>query len=104
MLLKSGLPDLDQVPGFSADAGISQTVVSSLSLVVNPALEKEAVLASGKREYGELLEHFDRIGNAAKLSGSELFFNVISPIKKERYCSENIGRALVVGSNSVDSI
>ena len=99
MLLRSGLPDLDQVPEFSANAGISQTVVSSLSLVVNPAHEKEARLASDEREYRELLHLFDRIDKRAKLLGTELFFNVVSPLKEESYCSENIGRSLVVGSD-----
>ena len=99
MLLRSGLSDLDRLPEFSADAGISQTVVSSLSLVVNPALEREAVLADDEAEWRELVERFEVTGRAAKERGAELFFNVVSPLGEAGYCSENIGRALVVGAN-----
>lgn len=99
MLLRSGLSDLDRIPEFSANAGISQTVVSSLSLVVNPAQGKEAILASDEREYRELLNHFDRISDTAKSLGSEVFFNIVSPLREESFCSENIGRALVIGAD-----
>ena len=98
MLLKSGLPDLEKLPEFSANAGISQTVVSSLSLAVNPAQKKEAVLASGEDEHRTLLDRFDRIGRTAERLGTEVFFNVVSPLGEERFCSENTGRALVLGS------
>ncbi len=99
MLLRSGLSDLERVPEFSANAGISQTVVSSLSLVVNPVLEREAVLADDAAEWRVVMEAFDRVGKSAKARGTELFFNVVSPLGEAGGCNENIGRALVVGSN-----
>jgi MoaA/NifB/PqqE/SkfB family radical SAM enzyme len=99
MLLRSGLPDLDRLPEFTANAGISQTVVSSLSLVVNPEMERGAMLASGEAEWRAVMEKLDRVREAAKTRGSDLFFNVVSPLKEASCCSENVGRALVVGSN-----
>lgn len=99
MLLRSGLDDLDKLPAFSKNAGISQTVISSLSLPVNPAMEKEVLVVSGDEEYRELMERFHGIKKDAESRDTEIYFNIVSPLMKESFCSENIGRALVVGSD-----
>ena len=49
MLLRSGLNDVYKIPVFLENAGISQTVISSLSLPVNKNMEKESVIASDDR-------------------------------------------------------
>jgi len=99
MLLKSGLDDIDKIPAFSENAGISQTVISSLSLAVNPAMEKESILASNREECRELVERFHRIRKDAEKRGTEIAFNIVSPLMEESFCNENVGRALVIGSN-----
>lgn len=99
MLLRSGLDDMDKIPAFSENAGISQTVISSLSLPVNPAMEKESVLASDNEEYNELIDRFHEIRKEAEIRDTEISFNIVSPFLEESSCTENIGRALVVGSD-----
>jgi MoaA/NifB/PqqE/SkfB family radical SAM enzyme len=99
MLLKSGINDMERIPVFLENAGVSQTVISSLSLTVNPAMEKESVLASNDEEYGELVDRFHNIEKDAEKRGTEISFHIVSPLMKKSICSENVGRALVVGSD-----
>jgi MoaA/NifB/PqqE/SkfB family radical SAM enzyme len=99
MLLRSGLDDLDKLPAFSENAGISQTVINTLSLLVNPAMEKEALLVSEEEEYLELINRFQEVKKDAEKRGAGIFFNIVSPIMKSSFCGENAGRALVIGSD-----
>jgi len=99
MLLRSGLDDVDKIPAFAKDAGVSQTVVSSLFLPVNPAMEKESVLAADDEEYRELMDRFREIRNDAERRGTEISFNIVSHFAEKSICPENVGRALVVGSD-----
>ena len=99
MLLRSGLDDLEKLPAFSENNGISQTVISSLSLPVNPAMDKESLTVSEDEEYHELITRFHRIKKDAERRGTEIYFNIVSPFAEESFCSENIGQALVIGSD-----
>jgi MoaA/NifB/PqqE/SkfB family radical SAM enzyme len=99
MLLRSGLDDIEKIPAFSENAGISETVISSLSLNVNQDIEKESVLASSYEEYQELVDRFHRITKESKSLNTKISFHVVSPLMEESYCTENVGRALVVGSD-----
>jgi MoaA/NifB/PqqE/SkfB family radical SAM enzyme len=99
MLLRSGLDDLDKIPAFSENAGISQTIISSLSLSVNPAMEKETLAVSGDEEYRELVNRFHEVKKDAEKRDTDIYFNIVSPLMEISFCSENIGRALVIGSD-----
>jgi hypothetical protein len=99
MLLRSGLDDVDKIPAFAEDAGVSQTVINSLFLPVNPAMEKESVLASDDGEHRELMERFHGIRDDAERRGTEMSFNIVSHFTERSICPENAGRALVVGSD-----
>jgi MoaA/NifB/PqqE/SkfB family radical SAM enzyme len=99
MLLRSGLDDVDKIPAFAKDAGVSQTVINSLFLPVNPTMEKESVLASDDEEYRELTNTFREIRNDAERRGTEISFNIVSHFTEKSICPENVGRALVVDSN-----
>jgi MoaA/NifB/PqqE/SkfB family radical SAM enzyme len=90
---------MSKIPVFSENAGISQTVISSLSLLVSPAMEKESALASDDEEYRELLDRFHEIEKDAERRDTKISFHIVSPLMEESYCSENVGRALVVGSD-----
>ena len=46
MLLRSGLDELERLPGFLSQTGADQTVVSSLSFVASPEMESESILIS----------------------------------------------------------
>ena len=99
MLLRSGLDELEKLPGFLGDAGADQTVVSSLSFVVNPAMESESNLSAGEKEYSELKQRLIQIGNESANKGAEVHFHIFSPVQNQFSCSENIPRAVVVGSD-----
>jgi len=99
MLLHSGLDDLEKIPAFLANTEVSQMVISSLSLVLNPAMASESVLASSRDEYVELSHRMDHIRESSANLGTDLHFHMVSPFMDENPCSENISRALVVGSD-----
>ena len=99
MLLRSGLDELEKLPGFLGDAGADQTVVSSLSFVVNPAMESESNLSAGEKEYSELKQRLIQIGNESANKGAEVHFHIVSSVQTQFSCSENIPRAVVVGSD-----
>ena len=99
MLLKSGLEDLEKLPAFSENMGISQTVVSSLSLLVNPAMEKEALTVFEGEESSDLISRLQEVKKVAEKKDTGLFFNILSPFMKESLCGENTEKALVIGSD-----
>ena len=98
MLLHSGLDDLEKLPGLLGNNGVFQTVVSSLSLVVSPEMVPEATLASGEAEYLELKSRLLEVKEKSEKQGSALHFHLVSPLLEKRKCSENISRAIVIGS------
>ncbi|UCF90086.1 MAG: radical SAM protein [Desulfobacterales bacterium] len=98
ILLRSGLADLDRLPAFLANTGAEQTVVSSLSLAVSPAMAAEMVLATGKTEYEELKNRLIEVRDAAAGLGAEVHFHIITPEREGFHCRENCARAIVVGS------
>lgn len=99
MLLRSGLDKLDKLPPFLAELGADQTVISSLSLVVDQALAPEAMLASNEKEYMEIKKRLLEARQASEGLGTEIYFHLVSPLLTPSCCSENIGQALFVGSN-----
>lgn len=99
MLLRSGFKDIHKLPAFLKNAGVDQTVISSLAFVVNKVMEKETLLASSEQEYRELLNSFSEIKKEAESNDIDIAFNIVSPLMEESSCSENIERALVIGSD-----
>ena len=99
MLLRSGLDDVDKIPAFVNNAGISQTVINSLFLPVNPDMEKESILASNDGEHREIKKRFHEIRKDAEGRGTEIGFNIVSHLTERSFCPENVGRALVIGSD-----
>ncbi|MBW1801697.1 MAG: radical SAM protein [Deltaproteobacteria bacterium] len=99
MLMRSGISDLEKLPAFLANIGAAQTVVSSLSLVAKRELESESILASGEKEYLEFKKRLSDIRNSASDLGANIHFHIVSSLFRESHCSENIHRALVIGSD-----
>lgn len=99
MLLNSGLDDLDRLPGFFEQLSADQAVVSSLSFVADPALEAESRLASGEEDYLELKRRLVHVRNESAARGVDVHFHTVLPGKTNFVCSENVSRALVVGSD-----
>ena len=99
MLLRSGLDDLEKLPEFLGNTGAAQTVVSSLSYVVSPEMERELILLSGEKEYSELKDRLLEARREALNQGANLYFHIVSPVQNHFACSENIPGAVVVGSD-----
>lgn len=99
MLLKSGLDDLEKIPAFMVDSGADQTVVSSLSLAVNKQMAAESILASGDREIRVLTARLAEVKRAAAGRDLQIHFHIVFPGTGTFSCSENVTRAIVVGSN-----
>jgi MoaA/NifB/PqqE/SkfB family radical SAM enzyme len=99
MLLRSGLDVLDKLPEFLSLTGADQTVVSSLSFVVNPTMESESILSTGEKEHSELKQRLIQIRDDSANNGAEVHFHIVSPVQNQFSCSENIPRAIVVGSD-----
>jgi MoaA/NifB/PqqE/SkfB family radical SAM enzyme len=99
MLLRSGLDDLEKLPQFLSNTGAAQTVVSSLSYVASPGMEKESVLASGEKTYVELKDRLLEVKREAMNHLTNVHFHFVSPLQNHFSCSENIPGAVVVGSD-----
>ncbi len=107
MLLRSSLDDIQMLPAFLENAGVDQTVISSLSLVVNESLQKETLMASDEHENRDLMDVFKDIKQDCYDCGDGfqtrlhpgIAFNIVSPLMEESFCSENIERAVVIGSD-----
>jgi MoaA/NifB/PqqE/SkfB family radical SAM enzyme len=99
MLLRSGLNDLENLPEFLGNTGAAQTVVSSLSYVVSPEMERESILASGDEAYSELKAHLREVRSEASNQGIDLYFHVVPPVPNTFSCRENIPNTVVIGSD-----
>ena len=99
MLMRSGLDDLEKLPRFLGNTGAVQTVVSSLSYAVSREMETESILASGEDEYSVLKEHLREVRSEAANQGVDVHFHIVSPVQNNFSCSENISKAVVVGSD-----
>ena len=93
MLLRSHLQDLERLPAFFAESGADQVVLSSLTLPLSPALEKEALLADSEQEYRQIKVEMSRLFAGPELN-SRVFVHFYNPFKPPGPCSENVGRAL----------
>jgi MoaA/NifB/PqqE/SkfB family radical SAM enzyme len=99
MLLAGSLTDLERLPEFLANTGVNQTVISSLSLAVNPAMDDEARLVQVPEDSGQLRRRLLEVKDAAAKRGADIHFRLVAPQSADFRCSENVARAVVVGSD-----
>ncbi|MEJ2169130.1 MAG: SPASM domain-containing protein [Desulfobacterales bacterium] len=99
MLLRGSLPDLERLPEFLANTGADQTVISSLSLAVSWDLDDESGLVSASDDFAELKQRLLEVKDAAAKRGAEVHFHIVAPQAADFKCSENVARAVVVGSD-----
>jgi MoaA/NifB/PqqE/SkfB family radical SAM enzyme len=99
MLMRSGFDDLEKLPDFLANAGVTQTVLSSLSLVVNQTMQAESTFTLPKPEFLELRNRLFQVrADSAKL-GTDVHFHIVSPFMGRFHCMENATNAIVVNSD-----
>ena len=99
MLFRSTLDDLEKLPTFFGSLGVNEVVVSSLSLIVRPELEAESLFSLDKEAYLELRRGLANFRDKAAKEGVAVFFHITSPLIENAMCSENVHRALVIGSD-----
>jgi MoaA/NifB/PqqE/SkfB family radical SAM enzyme len=99
MLLQSGLRNLRALPSFLSNIGADQVVISSLSLVVRPDLEGESFFSMGDEEYIAARQLLLELRRESSKKGVDMHFHIVSPLFESTNCSENIGRALTIGSD-----
>jgi len=99
MLLRSGLGDLPKLPAFFAGTGADQVVISSLSMIVRPELEKESFAGLSKEEYLDVRRRLLQLKNESARLGVNVHFHIASPLVAGDICPENVGKTLVIGSD-----
>ncbi|MBT3358645.1 MAG: radical SAM protein [Rhodospirillales bacterium] len=101
MLLKSGIDDIEQIPDLFAGRGIEQIVISTLTVIADPAVRHEVIEPATPAEF-QILEHrLARAAEHAKERGIELHYDIPHnrhswPGRPPGLCAENISRAIVV--------
>jgi len=99
MLLAGGLADIERLPEFLANTGADQSVISSLSLVVSPAMDDESRLVRVPEDFAQLQQRLMEVKNAAAKRGAEVHFHLVAPQSADFKCSENVAQAVVGGSD-----
>ena len=99
MLFRSGLPSLDRLPALLEDTGAEQVVISTLDFVPSHDLQHENLTPKNTGEYEETVSLLDRAAEEGRKRGLTLDFYLGSPEEKGiAVCTENVQRALCVGS------
>ena len=99
MLMRSRLVDLEKLPAFLGNTGVAETVINSLSLAVSPEMEAESILATGEEEYSDLRKALFEVQEASSKKGVPVYYQIASPFQKNFNCGENVGNAVVIGSD-----
>lgn len=98
MLLRSRLADIEELPVLLEELQVDEAVVSSTSLVIDPALEADACLARDASELQALEERLLAARQEAARRGCALHFHLAIDHGESGPCSENVGRSCVVTS------
>ena len=99
LLLRSGLEDLEKIPGLLADAGAEQVVVSTLDFVPSQEWDQEALLPTDGKEPDGLSLRLGEVVRQGKSRGL-LLHHYLDPANRESgVCTENVGRALCIASD-----
>jgi MoaA/NifB/PqqE/SkfB family radical SAM enzyme len=99
MLLRSGLRDIARLPAFFANIGAGQVVVSTLSIIARPELIEESFVALAKEEYQDVRRRLLEVREESVRLGVDVHYHIASPFAAGAACSENIQKALVIGSD-----
>ncbi len=92
MLLRSGLDKVPEMPRFLSSMAADQIVISSLTLALDPEMEKEMYLADSREGFKEVKDSLLEMKNQVD-EPERVFFHIFNPFMSNRECSENIHRA-----------
>jgi radical SAM protein with 4Fe4S-binding SPASM domain len=103
LLMRSGLSSLEEIVPALEGRGIENVIVSTLDFVPARDLEGERITPKNQSEYRELKGKLDGLVEEGKRAGLTVLYRLADPAKKNRTCTENIGRALVVSADGAVS-
>jgi MoaA/NifB/PqqE/SkfB family radical SAM enzyme len=103
LLLNSQVSSLAEIVPALEGRGIENVIVSTLDFIPSRDLEGERITPKNETEYRELKRKLDRLAEGGKRAGLTVHYRLADPGKKNRTCTENIGRALVVSADGAVS-
>ena len=99
MLLRSGLADVDKIPGELQGLGISQVVISTLDLVATPELGKESLANLSEPEGIEISQRLEKLAPSGARGNLNIYYPDLSTRSQRKDCPENVSRAAVISSD-----
>jgi MoaA/NifB/PqqE/SkfB family radical SAM enzyme len=103
LLLRSHLPEIQQMVPLLADMGVEQVVVSTLDFIPGKDLQKESLRPRDEKEYAELTSRLDKLVTAGTEAGLNIYYCLVHPGRRNKTCTENAGRALFVSADGMVS-
>ncbi len=98
LLLRSGLPDLADLPEALGGLGISQVVLSTLDLVAAPELRPEALRLAGPLAWQEVQRQLSAVTRVGARQGLTIHPPPLPAPGRQLVCPENILRAAVISA------
>jgi MoaA/NifB/PqqE/SkfB family radical SAM enzyme len=99
LLLRSGIPDLAELPRLWAGLGVEEVVVSTLDFVPSQELESEAIRPQRGGKYEEVKARLDELAEAGRRGGIKVHYQLKEPGERVLLCPEKVHQALVVGAD-----
>jgi MoaA/NifB/PqqE/SkfB family radical SAM enzyme len=99
MLLRSGLADLEKLPGELEELGINQVVISTLDLVAAPELAEESLNGVSEAERSKILRFLEKLAEKAARRNLNLYYPDLSLGSSKKTCPENILHSAVISMN-----
>lgn len=81
LLMRSGLDELERLPGVLAGLGVAQVVISTLDFVPLPELESETLISANVAKFDALRARLDEVAAAGKDLGIDVHYQISSPVK-----------------------
>ena len=103
LLLKSGMNDLNQLPGILHGRGVSEVVISTLDFVPSKSLESETIRPSTEKEFNALCNQLNAVKEKGRQYGINIHYQLANPANHCLTCTENIQAAMFVSSNGAVS-
>jgi len=99
LLLRSGLDELQKLPGLVENLGVDQVVISTLDFVPNDELKNETLIPKDQDEYNHLAGILDDISERASKHGVKIHYGLVSPGHRRSICTENVNHSMFVSSD-----
>ena len=100
MLFRSGLNELEAIPGFFQGLGVSHVIISTLDFALTRELEAEVIWPRTTPEFESLRSRLDAVVAEGERFGLRIHYHLPFPLPfpgiKRPVCTENVQRALCI--------